>query len=115
MVVEQLSTQVEWNFCVTLSNPYRPKPLNGPMPGMSPLVSHLVNRPSNIGLTVVVHSLFMGSVFGAIHIVFFPCQTPMPLARYSCILPGIAACMHACISASVQPGGSFICGCPAPL
>src|SRR5262245_30777725 len=60
---------------------------------------------------VAVDSLFIGSDPGKPHIVFFPCQTPTALARNSCIFPGVAATMHACRSACVQPGGSFTSPC----
>src|SRR5258706_6120908 len=59
---------------------------------------------------VQVHSLLIGSESGPIHMVFLPRQVPAPLARYSCILPGVPARMQACMSAWVQPGGSFISG-----
>src|SRR5437879_2802107 len=63
-----------------------------------------------MGLTVNVQSPLIGSAPGYIHIVHLPCQTPMLLARCSCILPGVPASMQAWRSASVQPGGGLICG-----
>src|SRR5262245_18399827 len=60
-----------------------------------------------IGVMVAVHSLFIGSTLGPIHIVVLPSHAPAPCRRNSCILPGAPAAMHACMSAAVQPGGSF--------
>src|SRR5688572_9682561 len=62
------------------------------------------------GVTVFVQSLVIGSSLPGIHDALLPFHTPTPLARCSCILPGVAASAHACMSASVQPGGSFISG-----
>src|SRR5687768_13181161 len=81
------------------------------MPGISPDISHCTYRPSSIGLMVVVDSDFTGWAPGYIHKVFFPCHVPTLLARCSCILPSVAAAMHACMSACVHPGGSCISGC----
>src|SRR5215510_11157107 len=78
---------------------------------MSPVISHLVKRPSMIEVTSETHSLLTGSACGVIHMVFLPCHVPTDCARCSCWGPGVAACMHACISASVMPGGS--CGFPS--
>ena len=61
---------------------------------------------------VAVHSLFIGSAPGAIHMVFLPVHTPTCLARFLCCSPGVAAAMHACMSSAVQPAGSFISCCP---
>src|SRR5688500_1924555 len=66
-----------------------------------------------IGVTVVVHSLFMGSAPGAIHMVVLPCHFPASFASRLCGSPGVPAIMQACMSASVHPGGSFISGCLA--
>src|SRR5690554_1900917 len=64
-----------------------------------------------MAVTFEVHVLTIGSVSGAIHMVTLPFHLPTPLARNSCILPGVPAMMHACMSSCVQPGGSFI-SCP---
>ena len=81
------------------------------MPGISPFISHFVNRPSIIGVMVVgALASCIGSAPGAIHIVFLPFQTPTSFARRSCILPGVAAAIKAFMSSAVQPGGSLNSG-----
>src|SRR5258707_15068081 len=92
-----------------------PRPLYGPMPGISPAISHFVKRPSISGVTVDVQSDLIGSAPGYIPIVFLPSHLPMLLARRSCILPGVAASMHDFRSSAVQPGGSLNSGCPVGL
>src|SRR5260221_6732478 len=92
-----------------------PRPLYGPMPGISPAISHFVKRPSISGVTVDVQSDLIGSAPGYIHIVFLPSHLPMLLARRSCILPGVAASMHDFMSSAVQPGGSLNSRWPAGL
>src|SRR5687768_3705645 len=65
-----------------------------------------------IGVMVEVTGLVIGGTSGAgdIHIVCFPCHAPASFASSSCILHGVPAAMHAFMSSSVQPGGSFISG-----
>src|SRR4029453_13023695 len=77
------------------------------MPGISPLISQRVKRPSKRGVTVLVDSHSIGSAPGPIHIVFLPCQTPTSSLSRSCILPGVTAATNASRSAFVQPGGSL--------
>src|SRR5258705_11943302 len=80
-----------------------PKPVNGPMPGISPAVSDLVNRPSIMLVMVVVHSLVLASP--PMYIVHLPLHVPTALARCSWFGPGWAAAMQACMSASLMPAG----------
>src|SRR5690606_18622016 len=112
MPVLWLSIHVATSFCETLSNPHNPKPLYGPMPGMSPSISIFTNRPSIKGVTVVVHSDVIGAWSGSIHMLLLPVHVPTPLRISACSLPGMPATMQACMSSIVQPGGNFISGRP---